>query len=344
VRVIVATAVTPFVHGGASLLVDWLEQALVRRGHEVETYRIPVYGDPWDLPAQIVGLRMWDFTGQGDRLIAVRTPSYHVRHHYKVAWFLHHHRPAYDLWETYPDVPNDIAGRELRRMMFASDEVALGECKNIFTNSGRVRDRLRHYNGIDAEVLYPPLGESVELQTGNLGDSVVYVSRVVPHKRQLLAVQAMAHTRTPVKLVVGGGPPDSAYADVIAKEITDKNLESKVRFLRGVVSEADKTELLANALAVTYVPFDEDSYGYVGLEAAACQKPLVTTTDSGGVLELVEDGVNGFICEPTPRDVAYAFDALWEDRVKARRMGAALAQRATSLYSDWDHVVDRLLT
>jgi glycosyltransferase involved in cell wall biosynthesis len=344
VRVIVATAVTPFVHGGASLLVDWLEQALVRRGHEVETYRIPVYGDPWDLPAQIVGLRMWDFTGQGDRLIAVRTPSYHVRHHHKVAWFLHHHRPAYDLWETYPDVPSDNGGWELRRMMFASDEVALGECKNVFTNSARVRDRLRHFNGIDAEVLYPPLGESVKLESGSLGDSVVYVSRVVDHKRQLLTVQAMAHTRTPVKLIVGGGSTDTAYTDLIEKEIKDKQLGNKVRFLRGMVSEADKSELLANALAVAYVPFDEDSYGYVGLEAAACQKPLVTTTDSGGVLELVEDGVNGFICEPTPRDVAYAFDALWEDRVKARRMGAALAQRATSLYSDWDHVVDRLLT
>jgi glycosyltransferase involved in cell wall biosynthesis len=343
VRVIIATATSPFVHGGATLLVEWLEQALERRGHEVETYRIPVNASARDLPAQIVGLRMWDFTGHGDRLIAVRTPSYHVRHHNKVVWFLHHHRPAYDLWETYPDVPNDNAGREFRRMMFASDELALAECKNVFTNSAQVSKRLRHYNGIESEVLYPPLGESVELRAGPLGDTLVYVSRVVPHKRQLLAVQAMAHVRTPVKISIGGGPSGAAYADSIEREIEDNDLGDRVRFLRRLVSEPEKNELLANALGVVYIPFDEDSYGYVGLEAAACRKALVTTTDSGGVLELVEDGVNGYACDPTPEDLARAFDRLWENRERAQSMGNALAQRVKLLRIDWEHVIDRLL-
>jgi glycosyltransferase involved in cell wall biosynthesis len=342
-KIIIATATSPFIFGGATLLVDWLEQALTKRGHEIETYRIPVHASAEDLPAQLVGLRMWDFTGHGDRLITIRTPSYMIRHHSKVVWFLHHHRPSYDLWETYPDVPDNASGREFRRLMFASDEVALAECEHVFTNSARVSERLRHYNGIGSEVLYPPLGESVDLRSGPLGDTIVYVSRVVPHKRQLLAVQAMAYTKTPVKLIIAGGTLGEAYGKTIEHEISRNGLGDRVTFMRGVITDERKGDLLAESLAVVYIPLDEDSYGYVGLEAAASHKALVTVTDSGGVMELVEDGVNGFACEPTPEALAQAFDALYDNREMARSMGDALAQRVKVLHIDWDHCIDRLL-
>ena len=268
-KVIIATATSPFVYGGATLLVDWLEQALHSRGHETETYRIPVYASPDFLPAQMVGLRQWDFTGHGDRLIAIRTPSYLIRHHSKVVWFLHHHRPAYDLWDTYRDVHDDADGREFRRMVFAADEMALGECKQVFVNSARVGDRLRYYNEIDSEILYPPLGESVDLRPGPQGDSLVYVSRVVPHKRQLLAVQAMAHTRSRVKLVIAGGSIGRRYGGEIRAEIERSQLAERVTFLDEVIADDVKRDLLAASLGVVYIPLDEDSYGFVGLEAAA---------------------------------------------------------------------------
>jgi glycosyltransferase involved in cell wall biosynthesis len=343
VKVIVATSTSPFVYGGATLLVDWLQEALVARGHEVEVYRIPFYGSPEDMPGQMVGMRLWDFTGHGDRLIAIRTPSYLIRHHSKVVWFLHHHRPAYDLWDTYRDVPDDPSGWEFRRMMFASDEVALSECESVFVNSKRVGDRLSYYNNIDSEILYPPLGESVELGPGPSGDTLVYVSRVVPHKRQLLAVQALAHTRSDVRLVIAGSAPGAGYADEIYSTIDELGLVDRVSFVNTVVSDDTKRRLIEKALGIVYVPLDEDSYGYVGLEAAAAHKPLVTTTDSGGVLELVEDRVSGLVCPPTAASLGRAFDELYNNRTQAASFGQALRERVDALKISWDHVIDRLL-
>lgn len=342
-KVILATSTAPFVHGGASLLVEWLEAALRDRGHEVDTFHIPVDTRSDRLPAQLVGLRMWDFTGHGDRLIAVRTPSYLIKHHSKVVWFLHHHRPAYDLWSTHPDVADDGAGREFRRMMFASDETALSEARAVFTNSQRVSDRLQKYNGLDSEVLYPPLGGDDQPTPGETGDYLVYVSRVAPHKRQMLAVEALALTQTPVRLVIGGSDGGSGESRRVHAAIQRLGLRGRVDFDDTVISDSEKNALIAGSLGVVYVPEDEDSYGFVGLEAAAAMKPLVTTTDSGGVLELVNHGVNGLVAEPRPAEIAKAFDALWMDRARAESMGTANRQRMEDLNISWDHVVERLL-
>jgi glycosyltransferase involved in cell wall biosynthesis len=342
-KVIIVTSTAPFVHGGANLLVDWLEAALCSRGHEVDTFRIPVDTRPDRLPGQLLGLRLWDFTGYGDRLIAVRTPSYLVRHQSKVVWFLHHHRPSYDLWDSYPDVPDDGTGDEFRRMMFVSDELALGESEALFTNSQRVSGRLREFNGLDSEVLYPPLGESQAPRPGPFSDTLAYVSRITSQKRQILAIEALACTQTPVRLAIAGADGGSGESERIRSAIVRLGLEERVDFYDEVISEDRKNELFARSLGVVYIPEDEDSYGFVGLEAAGARKPVVTTTDSGGVHELVTDQVNGLVTRPDPEALAVAFDALWSDRGWAEALGAAHMDQVAKLNISWDHVVERLL-
>ena len=66
--------------------------------------------------------------------------------------------------------------------------------------------------------------------------------------------------------------------------------------------------------------YDED-LGYATLEALHSGKPVVTCKDSGGSLELIEDGFNGLVTDPDPRAVAEAMDRLWTDRIKAEAMG-----------------------
>ena len=68
--------------------------------------------------------------------------------------------------------------------------------------------------------------------------------------------------------------------------------------LPGFVTDDDLVALLAGCLGVVYAPYDED-YGYVTLQAFLAGKPVITTTDSGGVLEWVEHGVTGLVVEPT---------------------------------------------
>ena len=97
----------------------------------------------------------------------------------------------------------------------------------------------------------------------------------------------------------------------------------------GAVAGDELIDLYAGALAVVYAPFDED-YGYVTLEAFLCAKPVITATDSGGTLEFVVDGQNGFVCAPEPAAIGAALARLAADRAlrRAARSGRARAGAA----------------
>jgi glycosyltransferase involved in cell wall biosynthesis len=59
-------------------------------------------------------------------------------------------------------------------------------------------------------------------------------------------------------------------------------------------------------------------------------------------LEVVVDGHNGIVCEPSPAAVASACASLAKDPERARRWGRAGKQAAEGL--TWDAVADRLLS
>lgn len=342
-RVAVASTFVPFIAGGATKIVDDLVGALREHGHQVDTIAIPFDSRPFEQPDQLLALRLYDAGETADRLIAIRPPSYLLRHPSKVVWFIHHHRGAYDLWGTpYQDIPDTPEGRAVREAIVAADGVGLGEAERLYANSHVTADRLRRFNGLDAEVLYPPLSDTDGFRCEPAEDYVLYPSRITHHKRQWLAARAMAHVRSGVRLVVAGAPDgehELAHFRHEAAAAGDR-VDAEGRW----VTEREKRELLARCLGVVYVPFDEDSYGYPTLEAFHSGKPVITCTDSGGTLEIVEDGVTGVVAEPEPEALAEAIDRLAGDRTAAAAMGRAGRERIDVLGIGWERVVEALVS
>ena len=344
-KVIVASTCVPFIHGGGTLIVDWLAEELVRRGHEVEVLSIPSVSNTRMLPGQMLGLRLIDLSGQSDRLISIRYPAHLIRHDSHVTWFIHHHRPLFDLWDSdYRDITPGPTGVEYRRIIQHADTTSLSSLHQIFTNSRIVAGRIRRFNGLDAEVVYPPIGGDLSrFRCDAYGDYIFFPSRLTSHKRQVLLIEAMAHTRTPVRLVIAGAAESPGYERTLADLVRRLDVADRVELRTTWITEAEKAELLASCLALAYLPLDEDSYGYPSLEAHHARKAVVTASDAGGVLELVADGCNGLVSEPTPEAVAAAFDRLYEDRQLAQRLGEAGLTRMAELGIGWDHTIRRML-
>jgi glycosyltransferase involved in cell wall biosynthesis len=343
-RIIVASTFVPFIHGGGRMIVDDLADVLRERDHQVEIVYIPFWSDSAEMLEQMLAIRLFDLTEWADRLICIRTPSYILKHPNKVLWFIHHHREAYDLWGTpYQYIPNTPDGLAIRNAIITADNEYLREAKQIYTNSKVVSERLRKFNNIESEVLYPPLRKAGRYQRGEFGNYIFYPSRIASAKRQELAIESMKYATAGVKLIVAGHPDFPSELEHIEKIVRINNLQSKVQLIGRWISEEQKTDLFANALGSLYIPFDEDSYGYVTLESFHSRKPVITCEDSGGTLEIVEDGVNGLVVPPEAQALAGAMNYLIEYKDRARQMGEAGYERMLAMNITWDRVVDCLL-
>lgn len=341
-KVVVASTVVPFIEGGGTLIVDWLEDALRERGHEVEVLRLPFPMGPQLVTKAMLGLRLMDLSDHGERLVTIRYPSHLLRHPAKVAWFIHHQRGMFDHWGTsYQQMPDGREADRYRELLAAADHTGLTEARTLFTNSQIMRDRVKRYNDLDATVLYPPVHRPDRFRTDAYGDYLFMPSRLLPAKRQDLAIEAMRYVETPVRLVLAGQPDLPGYDRRLRTRIRDS---SRVTIIPHWISEDEKVDLYAGCLAVPYLPMNEDSYGYPSLEAHHARKAVVTLTDSGGTLELIHDRVNGRVVEPDPMALAVCFDELWEDRALAERLGRAGEARIAELGIDWDHTIDSLLS
>ena len=343
-RVVVATSILPFVEGGGRRISRDLTAALIAVGHEVETIELPFRSDPETLLDQMTAYRLFDVSAAGDLLIAIRTPSQLLDHPNKVLWFIHHERMAYDLWGTrFHAFPPTRDSPRIRDAVVTADNQALRSARHVFTNSRVVKRRIQQYNAVDAEVLYPPLGNADRYRCDSYGDSIFYPSRLAPIKRQDLLIEAMTYVQTDVKLVLAGAADSNGdEADRLRQLIDRRGVRDRVELHPSWISEDAKIDLFATALAGAYPAFDEDSYGYTTLESCCARKPIVTCTDSGGTLELVRDGIEGLVVPPDARALAEAFDALHSDRERARALGEAARDRLDELGISWQHVVERL--
>jgi glycosyltransferase involved in cell wall biosynthesis len=174
------------------------------------------------------------------------------------------------------------------------------------------------------------------------GDYLFYPSRITGGKRQTLVVEALAHTRTPVRLVLAGSPESPATLRQLEELIATHGLESRVALQPTFIDEAEKVDLYARALGSVYTPVDEDSYGYVTIESFQAKTPVISCTDSGGVSIVVRPGETGYLTEPTPEALARAMDELYLDRARARALGEEGRQLLDRLDISWTNVVRRL--
>ena len=126
------------------------------------------------------------------------------------------------------------------------------------------------------------------------------------------------------------------------RAIDEAGVRERVDLLPEFISDDEKLSLLARCTASIHLPVDEDTYSYVCYEAAMSSKPTITSTDAGGALTLVEDGVSGIVVDPSPDAIGSAIDQMLADAALAASMGRAAAAQAAALELSWARVVEEL--
>jgi glycosyltransferase involved in cell wall biosynthesis len=343
-RIIVATASPPFAEGGHLVMARELVRALEECGHEATLVVTPqnrfgrqasAYLAAWctDVTVAHEGRRV-------DQVISLRFPAYAVRHDHHVVWLNHRMREYYDLWDQFSanlSVKNRLKEGVRRAAVHRVDRYLLtSRVKRLFVISSTVQARLRRWGGYESQVLYPPPPRRAYRNDG-YGDYIFGVSRLTPLKRFDLVLRALAEPAAGhVRCVIAG---EGAELDALVRLSRQLDVYDRVQFA-GRIDDATLIDHLARCRAVVFPAFNED-YGFVTVEAFSCGKAVLTCRDSGGPAELVRDGENGFVTEPTPESLARAMRAVMDDRTLAVRLGEVGATDASLM--TWPDAVSRLL-
>lgn len=340
-RIALLNTIMSHIRGGAEILVDDLAEQLQAYGHEVMVFRLP-FPRSFEAPlvAAIESARMLCLD-EFDRVIAFKFPAYCIKHQAKVIWMFHQFRQVYDLWGKEYGLQPGPTGESLRKIIMAADDEDIPRSSHVYTIAKQVANRLKHFNNINSTVLYPPLQHHELYYTGKTGDYLFYPSRMNSMKRQHLAIEAMSHVNSGVRLVITG-VCEGLYFDQLKKLIQDNDLEKRVELRNEWISDEEKRELMANALGVVFIPYEED-YGFVSLEAFYSAKPIITCTDSGGATEFVEDSISGFEVQPRPEAIAAAMDKLYFDKSMSENMGKAGQDEINRRDITWQATIRKLL-
>jgi glycosyltransferase involved in cell wall biosynthesis len=183
------------------------------------------------------------------------------------------------------------------------------------------------------------LSEIAAAPLPNDAADVVYVGRLIDEKRVDLLIRAarMLHAQLPALRysIVGSGPTDQELQALSA----ELGMGDRVTF-HGQL-EADEAYGRMKAARLLVLPSIREGYGMAVAEAqAAGTVPIVIRSPTSGAADLIRDGKDGLVVDPTPEALADGMASLLADEPRLRAMG--VAARAAGIERDWERLADAM--
>ena len=241
----------------------------------------------------------------------------------------------------------------------------------IAVSAGMKRDLLRVYpavaehrvrvvhNGIDTEQYVPDRATDVVDRLGMdpRRPSVTFVGRITRQKGLPYLLRAARELPREAQLVLLAGAPDTPDigAEVTSLAAQLHAARDGVIWVREMLPKREVIQVLTHS-TVFVCPSVYEPMGIVNLEAMACETAVVATA-TGGIPEVVEDGVTGLLVPieqaddgtGTPldpdrfvADLAAAVNTLVGDPARAAEMGRAGRRRAVGHFS-WAAIAERTM-
>ena len=145
------------------------------------------------------------------------------------------------------------------------------------------------YNGVAPNYI-----DSIDV-TQKYRNSIIFVGRLAPHKHVDELIKVIELLKKDFKdihlKIIGNG----IEKDNLTKIVNDLNLNDHIDFLSDLEYGKVIKEMKRSSILV--LPSTREGFGMVLAEANACSVPVIAYK-SGGVVEVIENGKNGFLVEP----------------------------------------------
>jgi glycosyltransferase involved in cell wall biosynthesis len=185
---------------------------------------------------------------------------------------------------------------------------------HIIAASSYTAERLSAQLGSRASITIAPNGIDLdavrETYPHHAATDLVVVSRLMPHKRIGMLLEAMASLHTEGQFVtcrvIGDGPEREALKD----KARALGIEQAVEFRHNVQEQKEVYELV-KAAKIFVFPSAREGFGIAVLEALACRLPVITTSAPDNLAQyLVARSPSGVVCDSTASAIAEAVKSL----------------------------------
>lgn len=208
-----------------------------------------------------------------------------------------------------------------------------------------VRERLIREGvpAADIRVLRPGLDshftEEVDRSSAN-ERRILTVASFLPGKGLLEGVKTLEEVAdfSWVWHVIGADELDREYSARLRRTVESSSVNDRIN----LVGPVESSEIVDryDAAGLFFLPSSFETCSMVTMEAMSRGLPVVAY-DVGGIRELVDDGVTGYLAERGAWHTAVGYlRALLEDDERRQRMGQA-ARKASSQFVTWKEVADR---
>jgi glycosyltransferase involved in cell wall biosynthesis len=157
---------------------------------------------------------------------------------------------------------------------------------------------------------------------------LLFVGRLTKQKGVDLLLRALALLPDDIMLDVVGDGEERASLEALAA-----TLDVASRIVWHGAKPASELPAFYRAAVALVVPSADEGLGLVAVEAQLCETPVVAFA-SGGLIDVVEDGVTGMLVERRdPTALAAAVRALLAQPGRAASLGCAARERALSTFA-----------
>jgi glycosyltransferase involved in cell wall biosynthesis len=162
------------------------------------------------------------------------------------------------------------------------------------------------YNGFDSN-LYRISEAKIKQIRQELGFADKFIighfSRLSPWKGQHILIEALAKSPENVAVILVGDAlfGEQEYVQQLHQQVANLALENRVKFLG---FRDDIPQLMSACDLIAHTSTAAEPFGRVIVEGMLCGKPVIAAK-AGGAMEIVENGVNGFLVTPNqPQELA----------------------------------------
>jgi alpha-maltose-1-phosphate synthase len=209
------------------------------------------------------------------------------------------------------------------------------------------------YNGIDLKQYQQTAATDALVKYGVdvSAPYVLFVGRITRQKGVVHLVDAVKYLPKGMQVVLCAGAPDTPEiaAEMRAGVEAARAAGGNIVWIEKMVTKAEAIELYSNC-QVFCCPSVYEPFGIINLEAMACRAPVVASA-VGGILEVVADGVTGFLVpfaadsvtgfpvdgDRFARDLSARIAELMRDPVRCKAMGAAGRKRVEETFA-WEAI------